>query len=620
MSSKVVIVYYSMTGNTRAIAEELKWALGADIEEIRERRPRRGFGGVLKALAELLLHREPPVLPPQQDLTQYDLVVIGGPLWGGRFAAPVRVFTRCHVVNARRVALFCTFGSYGAGQALESMRSSLGGEVIATLAIAARDLAHERHRAPFDTFVAKLREVRVRAGRVQVWQATAMESAERVALGHLATEIGIVRLFLTRRGSCVRAEVVDASGPRERLLWCHEVALRRLPGGTLAASLEWRRYRFRVRVAQGRARVLVLLRAELPPPAKPAWHAPFVPPPSRRPALAERVPRNPVLVARPQVAWESQAVFNGGALRLGGRVHLVYRAVGANGQSVLGHASSPDGVNFDERDAQPIFQLSGTVDGAAPASRVDYQSGTAGPGAEDPRVVAVEDRVYLTYTHFDGHHPPAMAMTSIAAHDFLARRWNWDPPRLLSCPAEAHKNWVLFPRRLCGRYALLHGIAPRPRVAWLGDLACNGHGHGHWIASGYSNEGDNTAWDNILRGAGPPPIETPDGWLVLYHAMDRRDPGRYKLGAMLLATDDPLRVVARLPYPLLEPDARYENEGHKRGVVYCCGAVVIEEMLVLYYGGADTVVCAARLPLAVLLQELRSAATASREGCRDLAA
>ena len=107
-----------------------------------------------------------------------------------------------------------------------------------------------------------------------------------------------------------------------------------------------------------------------------------------------------------------------------------------------------------------------------------------------------------------------------------------------------------------------------------------------------------------MRGVGPPPLKTKYGWLVLYHAMDRQDPDRYKIGAMLLDLNDPSKIIHRSSSPLLEPDATYENEGFKAGVVYTCGAVIIDDLLYVYYGGADTVICAAFIKLEQLLEQL----------------
>ncbi|MCX6719047.1 MAG: hypothetical protein NTZ38_01580 [Candidatus Taylorbacteria bacterium] len=112
-------------------------------------------------------------------------------------------------------------------------------------------------------------------------------------------------------------------------------------------------------------------------------------------------------------------------------------------------------------------------------------------------------------------------------------------------------------------------------------------------------------WDNKIRGAGPPPIRTVNGWLVLYHAMDEKnDPSvGYKLGAMLLDLNDPTKIIARSVGPILEPDEWYENDW-KPGVVYSCGATVKDGTLYIYYGGGDKHVCVAHAPLDRLLEWL----------------
>lgn len=338
------------------------------------------------------------------------------------------------------------------------------------------------------------------------------------------------------------------------------------------------------------------------------------PPP---PALLERTPRNPILQPRPDHDWEGLAVFNAAAIQLEGRVHFIYRAVGYDGLSVFGHAASRDGVTIDERSNAPVYVDTGTLGAYSaddPPAQADYCSGPNICGCEDPRLTRIGDTLYMTYTAFDGRHPPGVALTSIAVQDFAAGHWAWQPPVLISALHEAHKNWVVFPERIGGRYAVLHGISPGIMIDFqerldFADGAC--------IPSRYACSGREDAWDSRVRGAGPPPIRTPAGWLLLYHAMDRRDPGRYKLGAMLLDLDDPSRIVGRLPHPLLQPDARYENDGLKSGVVYACGAALIGDLLHVYYGGADTVVCAATVRLERLLAQLRPAAAprpAARSG------
>jgi hypothetical protein len=83
-----------------------------------------------------------------------------------------------------------------------------------------------------------------------------------------------------------------------------------------------------------------------------------------------------------------------------------------------------------------------------------------------------------------------------------------------------------------------------------------------------------------------------------------RDPGRYKIGAILFDRKNPSRVLSRTSEPILEPQVWYENEGWKSGVIYPCGAVVIKDRLLVYYGGADKVTCVASVKLDELLDRL----------------
>lgn len=111
-------------------------------------------------------------------------------------------------------------------------------------------------------------------------------------------------------------------------------------------------------------------------------------------------------------------------------------------------------------------------------------------------------------------------------------------------------------------------------------------------------------WDSRKIGAGAPPIKTKYGWLLIYQSVGEQDSGKYKIGAMLLDLKDPTKVLYRSQSPILEPDADYENNGFKAGVVYPCGAVVIGDTLYVYYGGADSYVCVATTKLESFLKEL----------------
>ena len=139
-------------------------------------------------------------------------------------------------------------------------------------------------------------------------------------------------------------------------------------------------------------------------------------------------------------------------------------------------------------------------------------------------------------------------------------------------------------------------------IDFVDDLDFNGTTR--WLKGEFKIQPRVACWDSQKVGAGAPPIKTKDGWLLIYQGVGESDPGRYKIGAMLLDLKDPVKVLARLEKPILEPQAAYENEGWKTGVIYPCGAVVIRDRLLVYYGGADKVTCVASAKLDELLGRL----------------
>lgn len=323
--------------------------------------------------------------------------------------------------------------------------------------------------------------------------------------------------------------------------------------------------------------------------------------------------------------WTAEAVMNPAAAVLGGRTHLIYRAIGTDGVSRLGYASSPDGITFDKRLTYPVYvaqkprNLPGHATHRRPGedkrySPILYPSGGSWGGCEDPRMVVIDGRVYVTFNMFDGWDFIRVAAISIAEEDFLSGQfWKWDGPHLLSEPKQVHKNWVIFPEKINGKYAILHSVVPKIDIAYRDSIEDIGTAEPFitsWAGSRSDLPAREDAWDSFIRGAGPPPIRTDKGWLLLYHAIDEHDPGRYKLGAMLLDLNDPTNILYRSAAPILSPDESYENHG-KPGIVYACGAVVrpsttlvTGDTLYVYYGGADKVICVATTKLEMFIDAL----------------
>jgi predicted GH43/DUF377 family glycosyl hydrolase len=338
--------------------------------------------------------------------------------------------------------------------------------------------------------------------------------------------------------------------------------------------------------------------------------------------VLERFDGNPILQPRANHWWESKAAFNPGAIYEQGKVHIVYRAIGDSDVSVLGYASSVDGFHVDERLDKPVYVPREPFEGAGlvyptisnpqvtyfsaeddEEEEDNYVSGGGGwGGCEDPRLTRIDDTVYMTYVAFDGYSPPRVALTSIHFDDFLARNWQWKKPVLISPPGVVDKNACILPERINSKYVVFHRIYPDILIDFVDDLDFDGATR--WLKGEFKIRPREAYWDSRKVGAGAPPIKTKDGWLLIYQAVGERDPGCYKVGAMLLDLKDPARVLARSGKPILEPEAWYENEGWKAGVVYPCGAVVIKDRLLVYYGGADKVTCVASARLDALLDQL----------------
>lgn len=324
----------------------------------------------------------------------------------------------------------------------------------------------------------------------------------------------------------------------------------------------------------------------------------------RRPLALERHGGNPILSPDPGHWWESEAVFNPAAIVHDGRVHLFYRALGRDGVSRIGHASSENGIYFTERslalDQGPGFALQRHE--AKPLSYRPglYASGGGWGGTEDPRAVKLEDRAYLSFGIFENWESLRLALTSLPLRELQERRWRWEPLIPLSPRGETHKNWVLFPEKIGGKFAILHTLTPSPTIEYverLEDL------RERPIRSNNNRGGRAGQWDAFVRGAGAPPIKTPEGWLLFYHGMDPAQGPGYKVGAMLLDLENPTKIRYRSSHPVLKPDEWYENDW-KPGVVYASGAVVWGDDVLVYYGGGDKYVAAARANLADFLRKL----------------
>jgi predicted GH43/DUF377 family glycosyl hydrolase len=335
--------------------------------------------------------------------------------------------------------------------------------------------------------------------------------------------------------------------------------------------------------------------------------------------LLTRLAENPVLEPIASHWWESEAVFNPAAVVEGGRVHLFYRALGRDGVSRIGYASSADGIHFDQRLPSPVYAAESIEEAkqhhpyTSPArltyDTINNPSGGGWGGCEDPRAVKIDDRVYITFNMFNGWSSMRVAFTSIDAQNLTRAQWLWSKFNYLSRPGERHKNWVLFPEKINGKFALFHNLhdedVGKVRVAYMDNLSVDEAPFQHESPDPQQLPDRVVGWHHRTRSAGSPPIKTDKGWILLYHAMDKDDQHRYKVGALLLDLNEPGKVLYRSQKPVLAPDAWYENDW-KPGIIYASGGVIFGDDLLVYYGGGDKRIAAAKINLKEFLQKLTS--------------
>lgn len=293
----------------------------------------------------------------------------------------------------------------------------------------------------------------------------------------------------------------------------------------------------------------------------------------------KRYEDNPIMAPIPEHEWESKLVFNCAAIHLDGKVHIVYRARDQEDISRLGYAVSSDGFHIDERLSDPIYVPDGVIE--------QY-------GCEDPRISMVGDMLHMSYTSY-GEVPGMVSkigrsiqisMTSISVEDFVNRRWKWSKP-YQPFPGVDNKGAVIFPEKINGEYVMYHRIPPHMWVAYSDDLR-------HWRDSSIVLS-PRKEWEHFKVGTGAPPIKTDYGWLVIYHAVDKNM--AYRIGYVIVDIDDPTKIVYRHPEPILEAEKEFELQGEVGNVVFTCGAVLIDDTVFVYYGGADTVICVATAKL-----------------------
>ncbi|WP_339655330.1 pesticidal protein Cry7Aa [Flavobacterium frigidarium] len=328
-----------------------------------------------------------------------------------------------------------------------------------------------------------------------------------------------------------------------------------------------------------------------------------------------------IILYHTDLEFENDGVLNPAVYQDGNTVHLFYRAVREGNFSTIGYAKLNGPLEVEDRLGEPLI---------APSSEIDKQ------GVEDARIVKIDDTFYMSYTSYDGINALGSYATSkdlkeFKKHGIIVPQVDYktfceltsnnhhlnDRYAYYNCEKEGEeerhgfisdKNLIFFPRKIDGKFTFLHRIRPDIQIASVNDLSelTTEFWHSYLqnleenilLTSKYDHE-------SSYIGGGCPPIETPEGWLVIYHGVRKSEEGYvYSACASLLDLENPSKEIARLPYPLFTPDQKWELTGYVNNVVFPTGTARFDERLYIYYGAADKRIAAVSLEFDELVNAL----------------
>ncbi|RNA62973.1 pesticidal protein Cry7Aa [Chryseobacterium nematophagum] len=329
-----------------------------------------------------------------------------------------------------------------------------------------------------------------------------------------------------------------------------------------------------------------------------------------------------IILRKTDLSFESEGVLNPAVIQENGKIHLFYRAVAKGNFSSIGYCILSNPLTLESRSDSPII-----------LPEFEYEK----HGIEDPRIVKIDDLFYLTYTSYDGIN----ALGALATSKDL-KSWKKDriivpriPYEKFKCLLESEglipekykrynefqishtdsvpiflwdKNLIFFPRKINSKFYFLHRIRPDIQIVNVENIEdlnfefwedYFSHFKNHiFLCPKYDHE-------SSYIGGGCPPIETEYGWLLIYHGVhDTVDGYVYNACVALLDLKNPEKEISRLPYPLFEPEKKWEIKGEVNNVCFPTGAIVEKDTLYIYYGAADERIAVASLSISKLLKEL----------------
>ncbi|MGJ5818092.1 glycoside hydrolase family 130 protein [Paludibaculum fermentans] len=297
--------------------------------------------------------------------------------------------------------------------------------------------------------------------------------------------------------------------------------------------------------------------------------------------VVRRYHGNPVLT-KAAIPYPVETVHNAAVVKHGAEYIMLFRSHLRTGRSILGLARSDDGYHFIA-DPQPFL---------TPAKEGPFAAYEEF-GVEDPRISLVEGEYHITYSAYSRN---GVRVALAKTKDFV------ELERVSLITQADYRNVVIFPERFNGLYARLD--RPHSEIApwsiWISyspDLR-------YWGDSQLLMRPQPYHWDEMKIGPGAPPFKTAEGWLSIYHGVFKTMDGAiYRLGVALHDLKDPAKLLGVSDSWILQPEDPWEVTGYVHNVVFTCGAVPEADGTVkIYWGGADTVMCAGEANIAELVK------------------
>lgn len=286
--------------------------------------------------------------------------------------------------------------------------------------------------------------------------------------------------------------------------------------------------------------------------------------------IIKRYSQNPILTKK-DIPYPVSTVYNAAVVKYNGKYIMLFRSNIRNGRSIIGLAESDDGYQFISRN-KPFL--------------VPNSSGPFGVyeeyGVEDPRITFINDEYLITYSVYSRY----------GVRNALARTKDFETVEKLALITQPdYRNVVIFPQKFNDMYVRLD--RPHQNINPWGIWISYSPDLIYWGKSRALINPLHYHWDELKMGPGIPPIQTPQGWLNIFHgAYSTINSTIYRLGVALHDPDDPSRILGVADDWILEPEEIYEITGYVPNVVFTCGAVPENDgSLKIYWGAADSVMC-----------------------------